>query len=295
MPHDLDDLLNGQVGVATTGQLLTVLSRSQLDTRIQRGDLVKVWPGVYSRVEPDLLVRLRGLDLRAGEPVALCLSSAAAAHGFDTEGVDDLHVLNPVRHQLRNSDGLVVHRRDGAPLSEVEGRPVTEPGWTAVEVARGLRRPRALATLDAALRSGTCDRHDLVRAVMKQAGRRGIVNVRDLVPLADAAAESPMESEARLMMIDGGLPRPELQYELVDRSGRLWRLDFAWPSVKLAVEYDGFDWHSDPESFRRDRQKRAALRELEWNVMSIVSDDVRRRPYDTVRQIKTERERAWAA
>ncbi|OPX10941.1 endonuclease domain-containing protein [Mycobacterium sp. AT1] len=295
MPHDLDDLFNGQAGVATTGQLLTVLSRSQLDTRIQRGDLVKVWPGVYSRVELDTHVRLRGLDLRAGEPVALCLSSAAAAFGFDTEGIDDLHVLNPLGHQLRNSDGLVVHRRDGAPLSEVEGRPVTEPGWTAVEVARGLRRPRALATLDAALRSGTCGRRDLVRAVMKQAGRRGIVNVRDLVPLADAAAESPMESEARLMMVDGGLPKPELQYELVDRSGRLWRLDFAWPSVKLAVEYDGFDWHSDPESFRRDRQKRAALRELDWHVMSIVSDDVRRRPHDTVRQIKSEGERAWAA
>lgn len=295
MPHDLADLFNGQAGVATTGQLLTVLSRSQLDTRIQRGDLVKVWPGVYSRVEPDTHVRLRGLDLRAGEPVALCLSSAAAAFGFDTEGVDDLHVLNPLGHQLRNSDGLVVHRRDGAPLSEVEGRPVTEPAWTAVEVARGLRRPRALATLDAALRSGTCGRRDLVRAMMKQAGRRGIVNVRDLVPLADPAAESPMESEARLMMVDGGLPTPELQYELVDRSGRLWRLDFAWPSVKVAVEYDGFDWHSDPESFRRDRQKRAALRELDWHVMSIVSDDVRRRPYDTVRQIKAERERAWAA
>lgn len=295
MPHDLDVLLNGQAGVATTGQLLAVLSRSQLDTRIHRGDLVKVWPGVYSNVEPDAHIRLRGLDLRAGEPVALCLSSAAAAFGFDTEGVDDLHVLNPLRHQLRNSDGLVVHRRDGAPLSEVDGRPVTEPGWTAVEVARGLRRPRALATLDAALRSGTCDRRDLVLAVEKQAGRRGIVNVRDLVPLADAAAESPMESEARLMMVDGGLPRPELQYELVDRSGRLWRLDFAWPSVRLAVEYDGFDWHSDPESFRRDRQKRAALRELDWNVMSIVSDDVRRRPYDTVRQIKLERERSRAA
>lgn len=291
----LDDLLSGQAGVATTGQLLTVLSRSQLDTRIHRGDLVKVWPGVYSNVEPGTHIRLRGLDLRAGEPVALCLSSAAAAFGFDTEGVDDLHVLNPLRHQLRNSDGLVVHRRDGAPLSEVDGRPVTEPGWTAVEVARGLRRPRALATLDAALRSGTCDRRDLVLAVEKQAGRRGIVNVRDLVPLADAAAESPMESEARLMMVDGGLPRPELQYELVDRSGRLWRLDFAWPSVRLAVEYDGFDWHGDPESLRRDRQKRAALRELDWTMMSIVSDDVRRRPYDTVRQIKLERERSRAA
>jgi hypothetical protein len=217
------------------------------------------------------------------------------AYGFDTEDVDDLHVLNPEGHQLRNSDGLSVHRREGAPLSEVDGRPATTPEWTAIEVARGLRRPRALATLDAALRSGTCDHRGLTLTVLKQAGRRGIVAVRDLVPLADAAAESPMESEARLMMIDGGLRTPELQYELVDRHGRLWRLDFAWPDVKVAVEYDGFDFHSDPEALRRDRQKRAALLELGWTVISPVFDDVRHRPLETVRGIDSQLELRGAA
>ncbi|WP_284233759.1 PDDEXK family nuclease [Mycobacterium antarcticum] len=295
MPKSLDVVFDGQGGVATTAQLLSALSRSQLDTRIARGDLIKVWPGVYGREEPDAHVRLRGLDLRAGEPVAVCLSTAAAAHGFDTEGVDDLHVLTPARHQLRNSDGLVVHRRDGAPVVQVESRPATAPAWTAVEVARALRRPRALATLDAALRSGHCDRRELGLAAIAQAGRRGIVAVRDLIPLADAAAESPMESESRLMMIDGGLPMPELQYEVIDLSGRLWRLDFAWPDAKVAVEYDGFDFHSDPDALRRDRQKRAALLELGWTVISIVSDDVRRRSYETVRWIAMELENERAA
>ncbi|BDX31425.1 hypothetical protein TUM20985_19720 [Mycobacterium antarcticum] len=162
-------------------------------------------------------------------------------------------------------------------------------------MARALRRPRALATLDAALRSGHCDRRELGLAAIAQAGRRGIVAVRDLIPLADAAAESPMESESRLMMIDGGLPMPELQYEVIDLSGRLWRLDFAWPDAKVAVEYDGFDFHSDPDALRRDRQKRAALLELGWTVISIVSDDVRRRSYETVRWIAMELENERAA
>lgn len=295
MPNDLDALFDGQGGVATTGQVLSALSRSQLDTRIQQGKLIKVWPGVYSRDEPDAIIRLRGLDLRAGERVAICLSTAAAAYGFDTEDVDDLHVLNPSRHHLRNSDGLILHRREGAPLDELDGRPATTPEWTAIEVARSLRRPRALATLDAALRSGTCDRGSLLRAAAHQAGRRGIVTVRDLIPLADPAAESPMESEARLMMIDGGLPRPTLQYEVIDRNGQRWRLDFAWPEEMVAVEYDGFEFHSDPDALRRDRQKKAALQEMRWSVMSIVSDDVRRRPYDTVRRIEFERERRSVA
>jgi very-short-patch-repair endonuclease len=293
--HELDALFDGQGGVATTGQLRRLLTRRQLESRANHGDVVKLWSGVYGRGEVDDVLRLRGLDLRAGVAVPVCLGTAARAYGFDTEDVVDLHVLNPDSGQLRRADGLVVHRRDGAPLAMVDGRPATAPAWTAVEVARALRRPRAIATLDAALRSGWCDRRDLTLAAMAQAGRRGIVAVRDLVPLADAAAESPMESEARLMMIDGSLPMPELQFEVIDRSGRLWRLDFAWPGDKFAVEYDGFDFHSDPDALTRDRQKRAALSELDWNVMSIVSDDVRRRPYDTVRRIEFERERARAA
>ena len=295
MPDDLARLFDAHGGVATTGQLLAALSRSNLDTKIARGELSKVWPGVYCRNEPDTLHRLRGLDLRAAEPVAVCLGTAAAAYGFDTEGDADLHVLNPVRHQLRNSDGLIVHRREGAPLTVVDGRPATTPEWTAVEVARDLRRPRALATLDAALRSGACDRRSMSLAASRQAGRRGIVHVRELIPLAAAEAESPMESEARLMMIDGGLPTPELQFEVIDREGRLWRLDFAWPHEKVAVEYDGFDFHSDPEALKRDRQKRAALHELDWTAMSIVSDDVRRRSWDTVRRIGFELRRTEAA
>jgi len=231
---------------------------------------------------------LKGLDLRAGERVAICLGTAAAAYGFDTEEVVDIHVLNPVGHQLRNSDGLRVHRRLDPPLSEVDGRSATTPGWTAVEVARELHRPRALATLDAALRTGTCDRAQLWSAASRQGGRRGIVHVRELISLAAPEAESPMESEARLAMIDGGLPQPLLQYEIVDYSGRTWRVDFAWPELMVAAEYDGFDWHSDRERFARDRQKRAALQEVGWSVVSIVADDVRRGSWEMVRRIEAQ-------
>ena len=89
--------------------------------------------------------------------------------------------------------------------------------------------------------------------------------------------------------------QPALQYEIVDRDGRLWRVDFAWPDRRLAVEYDGFDWHSSQESLRIDRQKRAALEEIDWRVLSIVSDDVRRHPDVMVRRIDAHLVRAAAA
>jgi hypothetical protein len=293
--RELDELFDAQGGVATTGQLRQLLTRRELESLARRGELVKVWAGIWGRDDPGTLLRLRGLDLRTNEHVAMCLGTAALAYGFDTEDTIDLHVLNPDTGQLRESDGLFVHRREGAPLQVVDGRVATAPAWTAVEVARGLRRPRALATLDLALRTGACDRRQLHLAAKAQAGRRGIVHVRDLIPLADARSESPMESEARLVMIDANLPAPELQYEFIDLNRRKWRLDFAWPQYRVAVEYDGFEFHSSPDDLRKDRQKRAALSHLDWLLIGIVADDVRRRPYEMTSGIDFELRRRKAA
>jgi len=143
MPPELCDLFSAQGGVATSAQILDHLSRRAMQRRLRCADLVRIWPGIYSLGPPDALTRLRGLDLRCGEHVAVCLGTAAAVFGFDTETVKALHVLNPAGHLLRNSAGLVVHRRDGAPLVRHRGRTLTAPAWTAVEVARSLRRPRA--------------------------------------------------------------------------------------------------------------------------------------------------------
>ncbi|MGE2832308.1 hypothetical protein [Mycobacterium sp. SMC-4] len=285
MNDGLLQLFTSQGGVATTGQILGHLTRHRFDVYVETGVLERIWQGVYCLGEPTDLLRLRGLDLSAGRPVAVCLATAAAVYGFDTEQPDDLHVLNPPGCALRDADGLVVHRRDGAPLVVVDGRRVTSPAWTAIEVARSLRRGRALATLDAALRSGTCTLPDLWRAAIEQKGRRGIVAVRQLLPLADPRAESPMESEARLVMIDGNLPIPELQYEIVDGNGDLRRLDFAWPDARLAVEYDSVDWHSNPEAMANDRRRQAALMDVGWTVVPIVFDDVRYRSGELVARL----------
>ncbi|WP_191497056.1 endonuclease domain-containing protein [Mycobacterium simulans] len=292
MQPELSQLLDSQGGVVTSAQALTFLTRRGLEAHIKSGVLQKIWHGIYGGGELTTELRLRGLDLAAGTTVAACMGTAAAAYGFDTERTTDLHVLNPGGRQLRSADGLIVHRRVAAPLTLVAGRPVTAPPWTAVEVARGLRRPRALATLDAALRSGTCSHFNLERAIDLQSGRRGIVNVRELLGLASPQAESPMESEARLVMIDGGLPPPVLQYQLVDTVGRIWRLDFAWPEHRVAAEYDGVEWHSGPDAFLRDRRRASALQQLGWLVVPIIAEDVRYRPVELIRRLETSLRRA---
>lgn len=278
-------------GVASTQQMLTLMTRKQLRTLVEQGELVRIERGIYATRPPDLATRLAALDLRCSEKPVVCMQTAAALFGFDTEPDARVHILDPgVR--IRPSADLMVHQRIGAPLRPIGGRLATDPAWTAVELARTLRRPRALAVLDAALHSRACTITELASAVDGQRGRRGIVEVRALLTHADGRAESPMESEARLVFIDGGLPRPELQFEIVDRQGRLWRADFAWPEFGVIAEYDSMQWHASPEALVHDRMKMARLQEIGWTTVPLVVDDVRRYPDQLVARVLNQFERS---
>jgi len=287
----LEDIFAANGGVATTQELLTVLSRKGLEVAVRAGKFVRVRRGVYAMRPPGVPARLAALDLASGTHIVACMHTAAEMHGFGTEPDNRLHILDP-GIRMRPAADLMVHQRIGAPLIKIQGRLATAPAWTAVEIARMLRRPRALAILDAALHVECCTPADLCAAVEEQKGRRGIVQVRGLVSFADGRAESPMESEARLVFIDGGLPLPELQYEIVDRYGKLWRVDFAWPDYKVVAEYESVEWHANPQGWKHDRVKTARLQECGWTTVPMVVDDVRKRPYELVSRVFGHLERA---
>jgi hypothetical protein len=290
----LEAVFTANGGVATTRELLAVVSRKGLEYGVRAGKFIRVRRGVYALRPPDGPARLAVLDLASGMRIVACMQTAAEMHGFNTEPDDRLHILDP-GIRMRPSAELMVHQRIGAPLRTIQGRLATAPAWTAVEIARTLRRPRALAVLDAALHVECCTREELSAAVVEQKGRRGIVQVRELVQIADGRAESPMESEARLVFIDGGLPLPELQYEIVDLHGKLWRVDFAWPDSKVVAEYDSIDWHANAEGWKHDRMKTARLQECGWMTVPMIVDDVRKHPYDLVTRIFGHLERASLA
>lgn len=281
-------------GFATTAELLAVMTRKELRVQVRNGGLVRIWYGVYAATTPDLRGRLAALDLFMGRHAVACMGTAAALYGFDLEETGRVHVLDPgVR--MRPTKGLMVHQRLGAPLQRVGGRLATAPAWTAVEVARQLRRPRAIATLDAALHVGACTRAQLESAVRDQKGRRGIVQVRDLLQYADGRAESGMESEARLVMIDYDLPMPELQYEIVGLDGTVYRVDFAWPKYGVVAEYESVDWHAGRLEMIRDKKRYAGVQEVNWTLVPITVDDVRREPWRLADRLRHHLSRSAAA
>ena len=149
-------------------------------SHVKSGTIARVWHGVYALNPPDFLGRLAALDLIAGKSIVACMNTAAHLYGFDTEPDERIHILDPAI-RMRPNPQLMVHQRVGAPLKRIRGRLVTAPAWTAVELARTLRRPRALAVLDAAIHCGACTRDDMSAMIREQWGRRGIVQDRKSV------------------------------------------------------------------------------------------------------------------
>ncbi|OBK85712.1 type IV toxin-antitoxin system AbiEi family antitoxin domain-containing protein [Mycolicibacter sinensis] len=290
----IDEIFAANGGVATTGQLLDVISRKALACHVRAGRVVRLRRGVYAAAQPDVFGRLAALDLATGTRIVACLGTAAALYGFDTDADPRLHVLDP-GIRLRPTPDVMVHQRLGAPLRTVGGRLATAPAWTAIEVARTLWRPRALATLDTAVRIGACTPPELRQVLSEQKGRRQIIKVRELATYIDGRAESEMESEARLVFIDAGMPMPELQYEIVDRWGDRWRVDFAWPEARLAAEYDSIDWHMGPKALLHDRLKIARLQECGWLSVPMTVNDVRRDPLRLVARINAHLNQRLAA
>jgi hypothetical protein len=176
----------------------------------------------------------------------------------------------PARHGAasRPQVRLIVHHDRFAREDVVErhGLPVLDLETVVAEVLCTRRPWRALACLDQTL-TGLGDRE--ARALIAKIDlrlaarddRRGTRVAESLLCLGSGKAESPQESRLRLLIIQAGFPVPVPQYEVLGLAGiPLYRLDLAWPALRIALEYDGYEAHEDREAEDDERDRRLAAR-----------------------------------
>ncbi len=93
-----------------------------------------------------------------------------------------------------------------------------------------------------------------------------------------------MESRSRLRCLDGGLPAPELQIE-VRASGHRYRLDLGWSAQKVALEYDGLEYHRSHASLRHDRERHNWLTAQGWTMIYATARQILSAPEELIAQI----------
>jgi len=64
-----------------------------------------------------------------------------------------------------------------------------------------------------------------------------------------------------------------------------YKIDLAFPDVKVAIEIDGWAWHVDQDRFVGDRRKQNALVRAGWTVLRFTWHDLTRTPGAVVAQI----------
>jgi very-short-patch-repair endonuclease len=196
---------------------------------------------------------------------------------------EPVHLLihgSPVRNAAR---GIALHF-GAVPAKDRwwrDGMPVTSVLRTLADLLLLWDRPDAVALLDTAAH----DRRfrDVAEVGARLLGRHGgVARVRWLADV-DARSESALESRIRLVLSDRGLSPTELQYRVLDGTGRfVARVDLAYPGRRLVVEADGAAFHSDhggdPTPLYRDRDRQNQLSRLGWTVLRFTWPDVLTRP-----------------
>jgi hypothetical protein len=270
----------------------TAISKGLISPAMVRGRAwQRLFPDVYvnaAQYDPDnhqMWCTAAALTL----PRGACLGgwSAAILHGVTTVPRDQRVWANlPPEGRMRPRNRLLTYRTPmlSTDQSRIGDIPVTTPLRTAYDLARLLPPLDALLAVDA-----MC--HHLVKLPGLEAYSAtrwswpGSRQLRELLPLVEPLAESPMETRVRMVIVDVGLPRPVAQYEIRTAQGVfIGRVDLAYPEWKIAIEYEG-DHHRERKQFQHDITRLNALRQAGWLVLRFTADDVLRHPRRLVAQV----------
>jgi hypothetical protein len=252
---------------------------------LRRGLVRHVLHDVYvdTRAPDDLAFRARCLRLRLPDGAALSRLTAAWLFGVDLallaapDGPMPVECTVPRGREPVSRAGV---RSYAAPLDGdvvvVAGLPCTSPVRTAVDLLRWLPPHEGLAIVDAMAARHVVDASGLPAAVARFAGAPGVAQARYLAAVVEPLTESPGESWLRLRLIDAGFPRPEAQIPVPDAdSPGHYRLDLGWRRLRLAVEYDGEEFHDSPRQRLHDERRREDLeRRFGWTVLGVGKGEV---------------------
>lgn len=201
--------------------------------------------------------------------------SAARLWGLDLPPTDRIDITaSGTAH--RALQGVRVHHADGLRPVVRSGIPCTPIARTLIDLAAVLGFDDLEACLDSALRDGLATPPYLSRRLPTQ-GRKGAGVLRKLVQ--DRQTHKPYESrrEAKVagMLVAAGLPRPEAQHVLRGPDGTvIARFDYAWPSVRVAAEFQSYQHHFGRQAWRRDAARSNGAAAHGWRVFMITESDV---------------------
>jgi hypothetical protein len=298
-------------GVITTAELVAAgVTRTEIRSLVRRGVLTAACYGVYADASSARNVAGSGPDhsrmLAAAAAAALAGPDAVVSHE-DAAVVHGLALLErppsgvsaitrpPAAARGRRARRGIRSRTAALPSRHVVVRhriPVTSVERTVVDLARMLPFAAAVVTADSALHRRLTTASRLYRLAGDCAGWPGIRRATDVIDFSHPGAESPLESIARVLFRDGGLPAPVLQARIIRHRRVIGRADFLRQEQWTIAEADGAIKYADPGRARLQLRRDTELRQAGYEVVHFTWHDITSRSDEVIAQILAAFERA---
>lgn len=277
------ELPPGLHGAFDRQQLLGVLGRAGVAAAVREGRLVPHGRQVLldRRCLADFRCRCAAALMTVGPDAVLCGHTAAVLQGCSAADSGIIHLLVGYHRQARRRLGVAVHHgnfSDGD-VVRLDGLRTLVIEATVAELLCSAPRHIALGVADQAFAQVADNerawfRGEIAARVSERADPRGRRRAEVLLALATGLPESQLESSLLLKVFDAGFPVPDAQYVVRAIDGReIWRLDFAWPELKIALEYDGYEAHE--HKLTEDAARDVDLRKRGWLVVRACAADMR--------------------
>lgn len=228
------------------------IDADDIKRRLARHEWQVVRRGVYARtsaVDALTAMQLHRLRIEAtapqlGEHCVVSHMSAACLHGIELVRLPGraVQVTNPIARSGHRRRVLQTYcaKVDVDEITKVDGIRVTTVARTIIDIARTCGFEQGVVAADHALHNGCVTPDELVASAARASRRSGIRTAHQVIAFAESETESVGESRSRVLMAREGLPAPEVQFRLLDRSGFLVaRSDFRWREFNTVGEFDG--------------------------------------------------------
>ncbi|WP_445168486.1 DUF559 domain-containing protein [Mycolicibacterium sp. Dal123E01] len=277
----LEDYLRRQDGVVTLAQARrSGLSEDAVRHRIRAGQWRRCGNGVYFADDRPFTsaARIRASVWSRGRLAAASGLAAAWWLGLVSSPPDIVEITVPRNSHGRAAAGTCLRRRDLAEVDVVEHRwlLVTAPALTVIEAAG--RNP---AIMDTALQHRVELGH-LEQAHDRNRGRRGAAASRRLLNAAAGGARSEAERLMLRLLEGAGVTGWQANFAI---GGYI--VDIAFPAQRVAIEIDGWAFHSDQAAFQNDRVRQNRLALQGWQVLRFTWLDLTQHPERVLAHIRS--------
>lgn len=270
------------------------MSEGAVRYRLSSGEWQVLIPSIYALFPASAWEQmLMALCLWGGSEAVV--SHRAAAQLWCLDGVAG-RVLEITLARSRRStvSGAVIHVASNFIAADIHSiGPLRATSVTRTLIDLGSVDPPAVVeeALDCALRRRltSIPRLQWRLGAIGTRGRKGAAILRDLLVdrfAATSVTESPLEVRLGRLLRTSNLPSPRIQHEVVANGRVVARCDYAYPDVRLAIEADGYAFHSGKVSWQRDLSRRSSLAALGWRVIHVTDDDLRHRRDEVVAKIR---------